>query len=371
MNLCVLGDARSVHLQRNLSGLAALGADVTLLTHNPAPIPGVEVVRFQVPPLSWRYPLSWRQRWRKLIREMLRRFDVVNVQFLHDWGLRPDDTRRGVLVLTPWGSDIVAPPGEDPPTPQLVERRRALLCAAAVVTTWGPTFASQVADFAGADVAPIRIVPLGVDTDLFSPRNPLPAPREAQMPDDGVQRVGFFKGFRAVYGPTTLMRAIPTVVEELPRTRFHLIGDGPLVTKCKELSGMFGVEHAVRWIRPQPHRNLPNYLGMWDLSVITSVCESFGVSALESSAMAVPVVATDVGGLRDVVINGVTGELVPPEAPEALADAIIRLLKDEPRRRRLGLSGMERVRRDYRQEDVLRTWLDVFEEARQQCCVMV
>lgn len=363
MKLCVFGDARGVHLQRNLSGLAALGLDVTLLTHNPSPIAGVEVARFQVPPLSWRYPLCWRQRWRKLIRETLRRFDVVNVQFLHDWGLVPEDARRGTLVLTPWGSDIVAPPGEDPPAPQRVEQRRALLCAAAAVTAWGPTFAEQVADFAGAEVAPIHIVPLGVDTELFRPREP--------MSSGGVRRVGFFKGFRAVYGPLTLMRAIPTVVEVLPRTRFHLIGDGPLLAKCKELSGMLGVEHAVQWIRPQPHRNLPNYLCMWDLSVITSVCESFGVSALESSAMAVPVVATDVGGLRDTVVDGVTGERVPPQAPEALADAIIRLLTDEPRRRELGHAGREHVLRHFRQEDALRTWVEVYEEARQQCCVMV
>lgn len=367
MRICVLGDARSIHLQRNLSGLAQRGCTVVLLTHHPAPISGVAVERFQVPPAGWRYPARWKGRWRKYLRKLLREFDVVNVQFLHDWGLTAELIQDGCVVMTPWGSDIVAPPGETPPTAELVRKRVDWLQSAAAVTAWGPTFAGAIAEYAGINVGDVTIIPLGVDEGLFRPPD-----RVTDGATGGpTHRVGFFKGFRRVYGATYLVRAIPSVLEVLPGVRFIMIGDGPDLPKCLEMAAVYEVEHAVKWIKPQPHRNLPNYLAGWDLSVISSICESFGVSALESCAMQVPVVATDVGGVRDAVVDGRTGVLVPPASPEATADAIVRLLQNPPRRRAMGEAGRAHVLRHFRQEDVLDRWIGCYERARESRCVMM
>ena len=137
------------------------------------------------------------------------------------------------------------------------------------------------------------------------------------------------------------------------------------------MTGLYEVESAVNWHRNQPHRNLPNFLAGWDLTAIPSLCESFGVAALESAAMQVPVVASDVGGLPDTVLHEQTGLLVSPQAPEALADALITLLIDTPRRRMMGLTGRAFVKERYEWDTVLRQWETVFEKARDRAAVMV
>jgi len=314
----------------------------------------------------------------------MRRFDVVNVVFLHDWGFSPGIMAKGCFVATAWGSDIVPPPGEAPPGEELVELRRDLLRCAAGVTVCGPTFAGITAKFAGIDLDRIDLTPLGVDTDLFCRQkvgSAHPTPGYHGMEYQTVPphrsgtcqvfRVGFFKGFRRVYGPTYLLRAISTVVEVIQGTRFHLIGDGPDLMRCKELSGLYDVEDAVKWIRPQPHRNLPNYLSMWDVTVIPSLCESFGVSALESLAMEVPVVASDVGGLRDTVLDGQTGIRVPRAAPEALADAIIQLLTHPEQRRQMGQAGRAFVQQNYEHRDMLDRTVATYQAIHDRVAVMV
>jgi glycosyltransferase involved in cell wall biosynthesis len=388
VKVCILGDAQSVHLQRIAPGLARRGVEVTVVCHKPVPIPGVEVARFAVPPWGLAYPGRWSARRRAYLGDLFRRFDIVHVHFLHDWGFttgllaliggecdgprargplphgRGSERRRrtsantaldcGASVATPWGSDIVPPPGEDAPGPELIDARRAMLRHARAVTAWGPTFARQVADFAGLDPEAIHLLPLGVDLDLFRPVEDR-SDRAARAPT-----VGFFKGFRPVYGATHLIRAIPLVLAECPTARFELIGDGPQGDECAGLAAALGVASVITWHPRQPHDRLPGFLAGWDVSVIPSECESFGAAALESSAMCVPVVASRVGGLVETVLEERTGLLVEPRSPRALARGIVQLLRDEPLRRRMGAAGRAFVAEHYEWGGILDRWVETY-----------
>jgi glycosyltransferase involved in cell wall biosynthesis len=81
-------------------------------------------------------------------------------------------------------------------------------------------------------------------------------------------------------------------------------------------------------------------------------------------AFGLPVVATNVGGLPEVVQDGVTGILVPPKDPNALADAIVRLLRDPELRKRLGSAGRERVLSEFRTDRIVEQTLEVYESVR-------
>ena len=365
MNVCILGDAHSVHLQRIVPGLVERGLRVRVICHKPTAIDGATVEKFSVPGPSLRRPFRWTARWTRYLRTLMRTHDVVHVHFLSDWGFTADVIDQGCFVATPWGSDITPPPGEERAGAALVAKRVMMLQHAAAVTSWGPHFARAIGAYADIDASRIAILPLGVDLDLFRrPEQNIDRPA-------GVFKVGFFKGFREVYGPTVLMRAIPTVVEALPGTRFHLIGDGPLLQKCVDLAALHEVAASIKWIRRQPHANIPNHLAGWDLSVIPSFCESFGAAAVESSAMQVPVVASNVGGLPDTVIDGETGLLVTPGAPEQLADAIIRLLRDPSVRQRMGLAGRRMVEKQFEWSHILDDWVTTYHHARDRVCAMV
>ena len=365
MRICFFGDARNVHVQRGAAGLADRGHDVFVVSRKPAEIAGVTVEVFAVPPPSLGNLRRWDARRDRQLRGYLRRFDVVLVCFLDDWGFKPEIMSAGCLVAFPFGSDIVHPPGSPPLPPELTARRVELLHHAHAIATAGPRFARIVAQYAQLPLDRVDVMPIGVDLDLFRPRR-RPADR-----DERVLKVGFFKGFRRVYGAPYLMRAMPTVLEELPHVRFELIGDGPELLLCKQMAGLYGVESAVRWRAPQPHRNLPNFLDRWDLSVIPSLCESFGVAALESAAMQVPVIASDVGGLPDTVLHDETGLLVPAQAPEALADALITLLHNKQRRLQMGLFGRAFVQQRFAWPNILEEWEKVLRRARDQATLMV
>lgn len=352
MKICILGDAGSIHLRRMGRGLADRGHRVHVVSHKPAEVPGASVEKFLVPPFGLQYPARWHGRREMYLRRLLRKHDIVHVNFLHDWGMTEEIAAAGRLVVSPWGSDLVKPPDLEAYPDGVLAQRRELLRMADRVIVYGRWFTHVVAEFAQLSREKIASVPLGVDLEFFRPRTDV---------ESDACVVGFFKGFKPVYGPTTLVRAIPSVLSAVPGAQFEFVGNGPLRLECQALASSLGVAHAIQWLDHQPDERMPETISRWKLSAIPSYSESFCVSALESSAMEVPVVASRVGGLVDTVCDGTTGLLVPPGDPEALAQAIVELLWDEDRRRRLGVAGRDWVRRNYEWSHCLDRLIEVYE----------
>ena len=125
------------------------------------------------------------------------------------------------------------------------------------------------------------------------------------------------------------MRAL-AAVRETHDALLVLIGDGPERREVEALVAQLGLGAYVRFLGLMPR--VSELLARADLFLLPSQTESFGLAALEALASGVPVVASAVGGLPEVVRDGVTGLLVPPAQPAELARAIASLLGDEPRR---------------------------------------
>ena len=350
----MLADACSLRVQRLAAGLVRRGHDVRIVSHRVCAVPSVVVERYSVPRFGWRYPVRYAHRKSMYLRRLMRQHDVVHVQFLQDFGLTPRIAAAGRLVVSPLGSDIVNPP-DAPPCPEgTVRMRRELLRMADVVSVCSHAFAAEVARFGGLAADDIEVIPMGVDLERFRPRPNGP---------DRPPTVGFLKGFKAVYGSTVLIQAIPKVLSHAPQARFEMVGDGPMHDGCRALAERLGVAHAITWTGWLPHDRVPQTIGGWDVSVVPSLSESFGVAALESQAMEVPVVASRVGGLVETVREGQTGLLVRPCDPEALAEAVVALLGDEQRRRAMGAAGRRMVAREYEWGSCLERWESLFRRA--------
>ena len=365
MKLCLLGDAQSIHLQRISAGLARRGMQVHVVTHKPAEIDGVNVERFRVPPPGLTNVRRWSARRGHYLRGLLREFDVVHVHFLADWGFTPEILGEGTLAVTPWGSDITPPPGEGAPSEELSAARRMLLTEARLITAWSPRFARAISNYSAVPCESIALVPLGVDTALFR-RN-----ESSTQSVGGPPVVGFFKGFRPVYGGSVFVKAMPRIVQAIADVRFCLIGDGAELSECQALARRLDVDSRIQWVSRLAHDHLPPHLEKWQVSVIPSWQESFGLAALESSAMELPVVASNVGGLPDAVREGVTGTLVEPGDCNGLADAVAALLRDADLRRRMGALGREMVQGEYEWDQILDHWVGLYAELRARRCVMV
>lgn len=151
--------------------------------------------------------------------------------------------------------------------------------------------------------------------------------------------VGMIGRLETVKGPEYFVDASKHIAGEMPQTRFLLVGDGnlkeALISRSKQLNVADKVIFA-GW-----RDDIPEILSILDVLVLPSLNEAVGRVLLEAGALAKPVVATDVGGIPEVVKNNETGILVPPGDSKKIAEAVIDLLKDERRRFEMGLAAKD------------------------------
>lgn len=139
-------------------------------------------------------------------------------------------------------------------------------------------------------------------------------------------------------GVLDLVEAARRTVAQRPDVQFCLAGrDGGVRREVRRAIAAAGLTANVHLLGPRD--DVPRLLASCDLMVLPSWADPLPVAVLEAISLAVPVVATRSGGCSDMVIDGRTGRLVPPQAPTALAEAILELLADEPRRREMGRQG--------------------------------
>ena len=191
----------------------------------------------------------------------------------------------------------------------------------------------------------VSIVPCGVDTSVFTPDGPV-APRSDRkrllVLGRLVERKGQDDAVRA-------LRAVPDaelVVVGGPQT--DRIDADPEVQRLRGIAAEAGVADRLVFAGSVARADVPAWVRSADVVLAVPWYEPFGITPLEAMACGRPVVATAVGGLQDSVVDGVTGDLVPPRDPERLGQVLAALLADDARRAAYGAAGVERARDRYR-----------------------
>ncbi|MDE2051442.1 MAG: glycosyltransferase, partial [Gammaproteobacteria bacterium] len=133
-----------------------------------------------------------------------------------------------------------------------------------------------------------------------------------------------------VKGHRALLAMLPAVVRSCPRALLLVIGDGPERTPCEALARSLGISQHVRFLGRRD--DVPRLLAAIDLVLMPSQSEGLGLAAIEALAAARPVIAFSVGGLPEVVVDGLNGRLVPPGDSQAFTSAVIETLRDPGRR---------------------------------------
>jgi glycosyltransferase involved in cell wall biosynthesis len=182
----------------------------------------------------------------------------------------------------------------------------------------------------------VRVVYNGVEPADWIPKEGLPSSSTGPV----VLQVGRLSPSK---GQATLLRAAPAVLGHIPATRLVLLGadTNGEAGRLRRLALQLAVNHAVEiraWMedpRPVFHEA--------DVVTLPSRSEGFGRVLVEAACLAKPVVASCVGGIPEVVVDGETGLLIPPDNPSALAEALIRLLGDPHLRHQLGAAARERA----------------------------
>jgi glycosyltransferase involved in cell wall biosynthesis len=184
----------------------------------------------------------------------------------------------------------------------------------------------------------ITVIYNAVDMDLFDTRD---SEINRRKNDDfligSVGRLDPSKGY------DTLLRSMPAVIREFPMAKLMVMGDGAQRKYLEELCANLGIAEQVTFLGRKTPAEVRGFLEKIDLFVLASHWEGFGVALIEAMSAGKPVVATQVGGIPEIVDDGGCGFLVPPCQPQVLADKIVSLLRDRELSLEMGKKGRKRA----------------------------
>lgn len=201
-------------------------------------------------------------------------------------------------------------------------------------------------------------IPTGVYLEVFNSDVVKAVSREELGISSDAVIVGTIAILRRKKGHHTLLDAIPLVLKEIPNAFFIFAGDGPQKENIERKIRELGIERNVKLLGLR--QDIPEILKTIDIFALPTLQEALGTSFLEAMAMKKPVVGTRVGGVPEVVKDGVTGILVPPEEPLKLADAIITLLKDRDLMKKMGNEGRRDVEEKYSVDVMVKSLFDFY-----------
>ena len=334
MRIVYLADAPYPHTWRWVLHFAAAGHECHVISFRPASIEGATVHYVDgVERLGKARYLIHARRVARLIQDL--RPDLLHALHLTSYGFLGSLSGFRPFLLSVWGTDVLEAPRLTPFHRWLT---RHALARAGAITATGLHLALETTRYAPMG-KPVTVVPYGVDLQRFTPsprppHDPIVIGTTARLsPEKGLSYlVDAFARLRDRYGD---------------RVRLRIAGEGTERPALEQQIARLRLADAVDLPGWLDHDAVPAFLQALDIFALPSTWEGFGVSAIEASAMRLPVVASSVHGIPDAVLDARTGLLVPPKDPTALAAALAELVETPSLRKDLGTAGRTFVAANY------------------------
>ena len=318
-NILIVGSGKSYHVQKWANQLAARGYNVVIFSLN----------RFERD-FDSRIELIFRDRLFYLLSvfELHRVIESLNVKvvYYHSAGkyaslsaFIPQKIKSMIFV---YGSDVYVVPKKS------IFHKHAvgyLLKRCFRIVSSSEAMKKHIDSLYG--VGPkVHVIPFGVDKYLFS--------NEFYTVRPVVKKIGIVKKLEHVYGIDLLIQAMAKVIREfgVRGVSLDIVGSGSEEAKLREQVDRLSLSSVVTFYPAVPNKAVPKILLGFDLFVVPSRSESFGVAAVEAASVGVPVVSSDVGGLPEVLNFGRAGEIFQSESVEMLALALFDLIKSHDKR---------------------------------------
>ncbi|MCF7810643.1 glycosyltransferase family 4 protein [bacterium] len=344
MKILHISDIRSTHTIRWVKDSIKRGHDVTVLSVGLGSLEDCRVIYMDPgdkPAPKWlraiRYLLF-------LIRELLLvktgGFDIVHVHYLRADLISYVATIHPRCFISVWGSDVR--PVADGGYPQRIELRKKTLARAARVLAIN-TFLEDTVRAFSPTVKKIEIVPFAIETDKYVGK-----PYRSRGLDETWFCYAKLK-LADYYGPDLAIKALSEVIKTCPGARLAMLGQGEkeYTDQLKELITKYGLQKYIKFFGVLNSEDLISFIAQNDVLLQPSRWESFGVVVLEAAALGKPSIATRVGGVSEIIIDGETGITINSENVEELTEAMILLIENPDLRQKYGKNAREFVRRLY------------------------
>jgi glycosyltransferase involved in cell wall biosynthesis len=355
IKICIISNIRSAHVIRWVKILSLKGYKISVITNesNKFNIPDVQVIECLSKKSKFLINHYVYELFRSLrIRSILRKInpDIVHIHsfdYIHPLmiGL-VNYFLKGFrnLIISTWGTDVIGSEGIQS-TWRGRSSKKLLLAQAKEITATTHFLAKATLKLTPKNKH-VHVIPFGIDCQTFSRSK-----RDIIKPN--IIRLGFIKHLKAKYGPDYLLKAMPLILKNFPETILIMVGQGEMEDDLKKICAHLDIKKNVQFAGFIEYKSVPTILEDIDIFVMPSIedSETFGVAAIEAQSMEIPVVASDVGGVAEAVLDGETGLLVEPKNIVQLANAIIKLIEDPDLRKQMGKKGRQFVLDNFRIED--------------------
>lgn len=334
MKICFLAPANNYHTKKWCKWFAEHGHEVHVVSFIDSNIPNVIIHYINTGTdvdASDTSKLKYLTKARKVKKTVdLIDPDVINVHYATSYGTVAALAGLKKYVLSVWGSDIYDFPKKSPLHKALL---KFSLSRASYLFSTSQAMADETHKYTKKK---IEITPFGVDMKLFNPDK-----RTRETDDYFV--VGTVKALTPKYGIDYLLKAVAIVKNKYPEIpiRLRIAGQGKQEIQYKDLAKELGIDQITLWLGFISQEDAAKEWANMDLAIVPSTMESesFGVSAVEAEACGTPVVISDIPGLMEATLPGVTSVVVPRKNEEALAEAIVELYNAVEKRLSMGIEG--------------------------------
>lgn len=208
-----------------------------------------------------------------------------------------------------------------------------------------------------AKIKQLKIIYNGIDTEKFNSHQRFVIGNESSS---NTVVIGTVARLVPVKDHRTLLQAFKLLASEYQNIELLIIGEGELRGELEEFSKRLGIQERVKFIGER--HDISSLLEKLDIFVMSSLSEGLSIAILEAMASGLPVVATNVGGNSEIIIDGITGFLVPKKEPEKLAGSISILIKDKKMVYQMGQNGKKRVRANFSIDKMVDEYETLYEE---------
>lgn len=352
MRILILAGANSIHTARWANGLVSRGIDVYLVSVHENLYQLDSRVNLNI--LKSRAPFGYFSSIFEL-KDLIKFInpDLVNAHYASGYGFLSRLLDYKPTLLSVWGSDVY-----DFPEKSSFHRsflKKNLQSATAIAST---SFCMAKKTAETYSHKKVFITPFGVDHTIFSLTN-----KPYELKDQIV--LGTVKTLKHIYGIDILIKSFAQAWYALgspDNVKLEISGGGSDLQFLQNLVHELGIVNQVTFHGQIDYDDVPTMLNRLDIYCAFSRFESFGVAIIEACSCEKPVIVSDAEGPAEVVLDGVTGLLVPKEDVDISANAIIRLIKDKQLRIKMGKAGRKYVLENYTWNKSLDFMIEAYRE---------
>ncbi len=357
MKILLLSDTYSEHTEKWALGLANSGIKVGLFSFNKASYNWhvhENITVFFEPDAKINAESTLTKiayiKYVAVLKKIIKHFnpDILHAHYATSYGFVGALTGFHPFVISSWGSDVMKFPNKNFVAKSILKfnfKRADLLCATSFTIE---EYIHQVTD------KPVTVIPFGIDLNEFKPKNV----SSLFNADDFV--LGSIKPLESLYNIDILIKAFHKLLQKYDNLKLLIVGEGSDKDTLSQICKDLGIFEKVIFTGRIPFKEISNYYNMLDVLVNISEYESFGVSVVEAMACEVPVVVSNVGGLKEVVKDDLVGLKVNVGDVNDTAKAIERLIIDENLHEQMAVNARKHVEEKYNWHNNLKQMINEY-----------